>query len=147
MRPMRRLFIGLSLLSLVVLGLTLVAMLSPTDSHFMVFDGGGGIGGRGELPTCVLVAGPQRTGVGWTHTDVWFNGMIGGPTWLVLLISLLSTTLWLLLVSRSQREPPLGGCPGCGYNLTGNTSGVCPECGRAESERRTGRQIHRHRQR
>jgi MFS family permease len=21
-------------------------------------------------------------------------------------------------------------CPGCGYNLTGNTSGVCPECGR-----------------
>jgi rubrerythrin len=20
-------------------------------------------------------------------------------------------------------------CPGCGYNLTGNLSGVCPECG------------------
>lgn len=22
-------------------------------------------------------------------------------------------------------------CAGCGYNLTGNTSGTCPECGRA----------------
>ena len=22
-----------------------------------------------------------------------------------------------------------GACPGCGYNLTGNTSGLCPECG------------------
>ncbi len=24
---------------------------------------------------------------------------------------------------------PAGCCKGCGYNLTGNTSGVCPECG------------------
>jgi hypothetical protein len=23
-----------------------------------------------------------------------------------------------------------GQCPGCGYDLTGNVSGVCPECGR-----------------
>ncbi len=27
-----------------------------------------------------------------------------------------------------RRLPHL--CPACGYNLTGNTSGVCPECGR-----------------
>jgi len=25
--------------------------------------------------------------------------------------------------------PPTGSCLKCGYNLTGNTSGVCPECG------------------
>ena len=23
------------------------------------------------------------------------------------------------------------GCEGCGYDLTGNTSGTCPECGEA----------------
>src|SRR5687768_5635973 len=28
---------------------------------------------------------------------------------------------------RQPRAPDE--CPGCGYNLTGNTSGVCPECG------------------
>jgi hypothetical protein len=28
---------------------------------------------------------------------------------------------------RHQPEAPL--CDGCGYNLTGNTSGRCPECG------------------
>jgi hypothetical protein len=25
--------------------------------------------------------------------------------------------------------PPAGHCRRCGYNLTGNVSGVCPECG------------------
>jgi hypothetical protein len=30
-------------------------------------------------------------------------------------------------IRRLKREP--GHCQSCGYNLTGNTSGVCPECG------------------
>jgi hypothetical protein len=29
---------------------------------------------------------------------------------------------------RSRRRHPRGHCPQCGYNLTANTSGVCPEC-------------------
>jgi hypothetical protein len=29
--------------------------------------------------------------------------------------------------AKRAREP--GRCPKCGYDLTGNTSGVCPECG------------------
>lgn len=32
---------------------------------------------------------------------------------------------------RKARVPGPGHCPKCGYNLAGNTSGVCPECGRA----------------
>jgi hypothetical protein len=28
-----------------------------------------------------------------------------------------------------KRPPAVGLCPTCRYNLTGNTSGVCPECG------------------
>jgi len=28
-----------------------------------------------------------------------------------------------------HRRIPSGHCQKCGYNLTGNTSGVCPECG------------------
>ena len=33
-----------------------------------------------------------------------------------------------LLWYVDRRFPP-GHCQACGYNLTGNTSGVCPECG------------------
>jgi hypothetical protein len=32
------------------------------------------------------------------------------------------------LWSRDRRPAP-GHCPNCGYDLTGNVSGVCPECG------------------
>src|SRR5262249_1546583 len=31
-------------------------------------------------------------------------------------------------IRRSRTDPSLQ-CPHCGYSLTGNTSGVCPECG------------------
>lgn len=30
----------------------------------------------------------------------------------------------------SRKPPPSGHCVHCGYNLTGNESGVCPECGK-----------------
>ena len=30
-----------------------------------------------------------------------------------------------------RRDYPRGRCQACGYNLRGNTSGVCPECGQA----------------
>jgi hypothetical protein len=28
-----------------------------------------------------------------------------------------------------MRRPRPRACPSCGYDLTGNTTGVCPECG------------------
>jgi hypothetical protein len=34
-----------------------------------------------------------------------------------------------------QRRPGAGHCAGCGYDLTGNTSGRCPECGAAATSR------------
>jgi hypothetical protein len=41
--------------------------------------------------------------------------------------------LWLIVVHLSEqgkaRRTSCGLCSSCGYNLTGNTSGVCPECG------------------
>ncbi|MCC6359139.1 MAG: hypothetical protein IT450_10360 [Phycisphaerales bacterium] len=49
--------------------------------------------------------------------------------------------LWLLFVlfgapaawiwRRDCRRIKPGRCPNCGYDLTGNVSGTCPECGRA----------------
>lgn len=34
---------------------------------------------------------------------------------------------------RRRKSPP-GHCPDCRYNLTGNESGICPECGRPITE-------------
>jgi hypothetical protein len=41
--------------------------------------------------------------------------------------------LWCVLLYLQRRwlpaEPAPGCCPRCGYDLAGNRSGVCPECG------------------
>ena len=44
--------------------------------------------------------------------------------WIGFVIAAFATAiLW-----RGDRRIPLGHCPHCGYDLTGNESGVCPEC-------------------
>jgi hypothetical protein len=49
------------------------------------------------------------------------------PLWFPLL---LIATLTAFAFRRARRPPP-GHCRICGYNLTGNVSGICPECGAA----------------
>ena len=52
-------------------------------------------------------------------------GLIVLPLWIpFLLVAVPTACLWY----RDRRIPP-GHCRNCGYNLTGNVSGVCPECG------------------
>ena len=48
------------------------------------------------------------------------------PLWIPLVL-----TLGALVVIRltERRAAPRGHCPKCGYNLTANVSGQCPECG------------------
>jgi predicted Zn-ribbon and HTH transcriptional regulator len=38
-----------------------------------------------------------------------------------------------ILFRRDRRRFPPSHCQRCGYDLTGNMSGVCPECGLAVS--------------
>ena len=39
------------------------------------------------------------------------------------------STAWFARASRLARTAALGFCASCGYDLTGNVSGICPECG------------------
>jgi hypothetical protein len=49
------------------------------------------------------------------------------PFWLPLVtITIPTAILWY-----RDRRPPKGHCQNCGYDLTGNVTGVCPECGQA----------------
>jgi len=63
------------------------------------------------------------------------GGLVTIPLWLVFFAS--ATTV---VVLRSWiRDPPPGSCTQCGYNLTGNVSGRCPECGVAVTPARDER--------
>jgi hypothetical protein len=53
---------------------------------------------------------------------------IGVPYWL--LLGIFAILPWYRTNAyRREKLKPMPGCRSCGYNLTGNTSGVCPECG------------------
>lgn len=70
--------------------------------------------GRGPSPNAFFF-GLQKLG---------FDG--GFPLWVIPVLIALPTT-YLFWIDR--RRLPEHCCSNCGYNLTGNVSGVCPECG------------------
>ncbi len=65
------------------------------------------------------------------HTRYWKNGAFYSwavqiPLWIPLLLSAIPTA-WMWHHDRRRILP--GHCSRCGYDLTGNTSGTCSECG------------------
>ena len=54
-----------------------------------------------------------------------------GNTFLPLWILFVVVTVPTFILWRRDRRHPRGHCQRCGYDLTGNVSGRCPECGEA----------------
>ena len=82
------------------------------------------IGGPASSP--IWLPAHNATSSGWTAYSL--------PLWIpLLLIAFPTAIIWW----RDRRIPP-GHCQHCGYSLTGNTSGVCPECGTAISPTSAG---------
>ena len=86
---------------------------------------------------------PQEFGFGWRHTFISGithptlprrlpprNAYEGSfPVWFIVLLTTI-LPLWRVISSaRRHRRIKTSLCSECGYSLTGNTSGVCPECG------------------
>jgi hypothetical protein len=62
-----------------------------------------------------------------SSTDGW---SVGIPFWLLfVLLALYPTLAFIRGPLRRRRRRRKGLCVACGYDLTGNVSGVCPECG------------------
>lgn len=58
-------------------------------------------------------------------------GAVAVPYWFLAAMGLLLPRRWLAVTRRwkHRRRMAMGLCPACTYNLTGNRSGTCPECG------------------
>ncbi len=93
---------------------------------------------RGHLGCGTSVCPPHK--LGWHATRVrlaspwwrplYYHSALGTevliPLWIPFLVVGIPTGfLWW----HDRLRIPLGHCQNCGYNLTGNVSGVCPECG------------------
>jgi hypothetical protein len=75
-----------------------------------------------------------RMGV-WRSKSVarwWADRVLRFPLWPLTVLSGIAFVLLCRIELRDRRlkrQRQLGLCLKCGYNLEGNVSGVCPECG------------------
>ena len=51
------------------------------------------------------------------------------PAWAVAAPAAVPVAFWAIRAVRRRRRSRRHLCRSCGYDLTGNVSGVCPECG------------------
>jgi hypothetical protein len=79
---------------------------------------------------------PRRLGFGYTmvadnryQAGTFIDREFYAPVWSVLLLALIYPCIKAIRYIRRSLRPKPGHCHHCGYNLTGNVSGVCPECG------------------
>ena len=91
-------------------------------------NGSGGVpktGYQDEEPTVSILWNDQP----WWIADLEIGNwrMLPIPYWLANLV-LWSLFLVPIIPFRKLRRIPAGHCQSCGYNLTGNQSGKCPEC-------------------
>lgn len=64
-------------------------------------------------------------------------GAKGYLAWSSLILYAITALVWSPWLHRRwliRRRPPPGHCVSCGYDLTGNVSGRCPECGASVAE-------------
>ena len=105
-------------------GNVLLTWSTHDHGHFNQYDFGLNVGIETPPRFRLLLPNVDKIGVsisGATHYR-WF---VLVPFWLLLVVGGIS--LWLL--RHCDRRIPAGHCQYCGYNLTGNVSGRCSECG------------------
>lgn len=97
-------------------------------------------------PNAIIIAFDSRWVVAAKAHEQHMKRWFVFPTWIPLLASMCFCIVLHRRLRPFERRPPVGHCSHCGYNLRGNISGVCPECGCATKawERRNAKWDHRH---
>ncbi len=69
--------------------------------------------------------------LGWALTTICPRMFANAPllTAILFAVSFISTAVLVLWLTTPSSQHPNGRCIRCRYDLTGNLSGVCPECG------------------
>jgi hypothetical protein len=80
---------------------------------------------NGPRPFPARASMPKAAAAMYTET----MRMITVPYWLPSLLWAALPAWWGIARNRRARRTGEGCCTTCGYNLTGNVSGACPECG------------------
>jgi len=124
----RRLLNFLTVLSLLLCVAVLALWVSRSEIQNVLRNGGGGFAGGSDVATYVFFVRNGWIGLGWTHSDLWFEGEIACPLWLMALVTAVLPAMWVVrrAVRRNSSRP--GQCRTCGYDLRA-TPGRCPECG------------------
>src|SRR5262245_46848690 len=113
-------------LSLMFFLLLLGTTIFVSDPGWVLRDGGGGIAGGSDRATLVLFKSDRGLGIGWTHSDIWFEGQIECPIWLLFLVTAIIPAWWMFL--RIRHKHPAGLCPNYSYDLRAHEPGDnCPE--------------------
>jgi hypothetical protein len=82
---------------------------------------------------CALLYGLKLTILG--GVGCWYGLRTSDPStglfaaWIALSLALSAVGAWLFRFAGRRVTTIMGYCAACDYDLTGNTSGVCPECG------------------
>lgn len=79
--------------------------------------------------TCAVYHDYRIEGAQPQSTSGWIDFVIFCAPLVPFLIGALLSVLLLGQIRVWRRLMTVGVCRGCGYDLTGNVSGVCPECG------------------
>ena len=66
----------------------------------------------------------------WRFSQDVYKEVLHFPYWPAIPVAVAMQMGWIILYMRRKRGD-IRSCNTCRYNLTGNTSGVCPECGAA----------------
>lgn len=115
----RRLFTFASLLSLLLCAATVVLWVRSYREYADI----SGFGGFLVISKDGVLSVFRTIPEGVTQHDFYY--------WKWALMFMVTPALWLVVWTARRRLLRPGYCPICSYNLTGDTSGICPECGTA----------------
>ena len=89
-------------ISLILWSATLLVQVLEIDKAWMVQDGGGGIGGGSNVATVVIILHRTSVGIGWTHSDIFFEHMLSIPLWILMTLSGVPPVWWVWQKTRRK---------------------------------------------